>query len=228
MTFLRLVPGSSHFGAADGLEVWDLPSAATICRNLIEAYHVLCYFTHFPVDEDMKGFRTLLWEYHEEFERHEMLCAGVKGSNHLPAIAQELQQRRCRLELSPVFRRLNGKLQKDLLRGKYFKLESAIDLSRQAGICEDYYRSQYKYCCAYAHSAPFSFSQSRDFRRRTEEAKQLFTTLVQCATGYVALALRDFVGQFPEQKGELGDEAIGLILRWEGILSSWDSHSVNP
>jgi hypothetical protein len=221
ITLLRLIPGSSCFTPAGSFAVWDLSAVASQCRSLMEAYFLLCYLVNDPAEDGKKEFRQRLWEYHEEFERHEMLRVALPNAASLPKVAQELASRRARLEANPHYQRLSAGHRKALLAGSSFKIESAIELSRMAGISENYYRSWYKYCSAFAHSAPFAIAHLDSFRAGTEEAKRILDTLVRLASGYCAVAIRDFVSLFPDQQSSLGQKMKESISRWEGILE-WE------
>lgn len=221
MTFLRLIPGSSYYGPANQWAVWDLSAAASQARNLIEAYHLLCYLVHEPQEEPKKQFRQLLWEYHEEFERHAMLQAAVPDSRNLPQVAQEVAARQARLEGSPIFQALSPGNRQRLLEGRDFKLDGPIELSRKAGVSEYYYRSNYKYCSAFAHSAPFSISQLDAFKAGSPKAKEVMGTLVSLAAGYAALAIRDFATLFPDQLVALDEKTKDAIAFWESLLQ-WE------
>src|SRR5580765_5980528 len=73
ISLLRCIPSSSFYAPARHLNVWDLSSASSLCRNLIEAYCVLVYVASNPGDDEERQFRQALWEYHGVFERHEVL-----------------------------------------------------------------------------------------------------------------------------------------------------------
>jgi hypothetical protein len=227
LTFLRLIPGSSSFGPAQNLAIWDLSAAASQCRNVIEAYYLLCYLVFNTSDKSETDFRQALWEYHEEFERHEMLRSAISDSKHLPSVEQELKRRQARLEASSFFSALTSGHRRQLLDGRNFKLESSIELSRKAGISEAYYRAQYKYCSAFAHSAPFALSQLDDFRADTPEAKQVLGTLVDTTLAYCTISIRDFISLFPDEKTASDPWVSQMILSWENILR-WEKSPFFP
>ena len=187
-TFLRILPQSSYYAPVKGLAVWDLSAAATQCRCLLEAYHVLVYLIHQPTSPEECDFQRLLWDFHREHERHEMLRAGVSDSRKLAGVAQ------------------------------------TVTALRKAGISENYYRSNYKYCSSYAHTAPFSISQLRHFEAGDPEAENLMTTLVGFACAYSAMALRDFSALFPAEMLSLGAEVRKIIAIWEEVLR-WEKSS---
>jgi len=217
-TFLRLIPGSSYHGPVKGYAIWDLSAAATQCRCLVEAYHVLVYLIHEPTAPEERAFQQLLWNYHCELERYKMLKAAIPDSINLPRVVQTVAVLRSKLEADHYFLTLSSGHRKQILAGEFFKLDDNVALSRKAGISENYYRSNYKYCSAFAHTAPFSISQLRDFTAGDDEAKDLMETLVGCACAYSAMAVRDFAALFPDQMLKLSPEIRRIIAIWEGIL----------
>ncbi|MDD2763669.1 MAG: DUF5677 domain-containing protein [Opitutaceae bacterium] len=224
LTLLRVVPGSPHFGPVGKYAVWDLSAIVSLCRCLIESYYVLCYLRYEPTDADQKQFRQWLWEYHEQFERHEMLRTVLPGAQSLPSVKRELDGRRVRLEGSPIFKALSTGEQRELIEGKKFKRESAVELSRQAGISEKYYRAQYKYCSTFTHSAPFAISQLDAFRAGSDEANEVLKVPVSLAVAHSALAVRDFLTMFPDAAGGLNRSSQELIHFWEEIMK-WENSS---
>ena len=227
MSFLRVIPGSRFNAAADKFYLWDLSAAASLCRNLIEAYYVLFYLNTEPADEEEREFQEALWEFHASSERHEMFLAALPDSTKLPSVAASLVKKRERLEKSGLFQKQTPQHQKILLSGKKFKLPDNIELSRAAGISEKYFRSQYKYCCTFAHSSPFSISQLDSLQAGTPEAEQLFRMLANLATGYTALAIRDFTQKHPDQQAALSGNVRKCIAIWEDTLRWEKSSSFN-
>jgi hypothetical protein len=223
-TFLRLIPGSSYHGPVKGYALWDLSAAATQCRCLIEAYHVMVYLIHEPTAPEVHAFQQLLWQYHCEFERHEMLRAALPDSCKLADVAQTVASLRAKIEADLFFKTRSPHHQKRILNGDFFKLDDNIMLSRKAGISENYYRSTYKYCSAFAHTAPFSIYQLRHFKAGDDEAKHLMKTLVGFACAYSAMAVRDFAALFPVQMLNLSSEVQKIIEIWENILR-WEKSS---
>jgi hypothetical protein len=223
VSFLRVIPGSRLYTPASDLRLWDLSAAASLCRNLIEAYYVLLYINSDPADEADREFQEALWEYHAAFECHEMLSVALPNSTKLPGAAALLGKRRQQLEQCLVFQRQSLPHRKMLLAGKKFKLPDNIELSKAAGISEIYFRSQYKYCCTFAHSSPFSISQLDSFRAGTPEAERLLGMLVDLATGYTAIAIRDYSRRFPDQRDLLPANVRECIQIWEETFK-WENN----
>lgn len=223
MTLLKCIPGSPYYAPAGKYAIWDLSSVVSLSRTLTETYYVLCYLSHKPTEQSEQEFQQLLWVYHEQFERYEMVATTIPDSKYLPSLRAELEERRKRLEQSPPFLRLSSKFQMKILdEGKAFKLPSSIELSKLVSISEAYYRGQYKYCSAYAHCAPFSISQLDKLRADSPEATELFKFPMRMALGYSALAIREFTAMFPDVKSNLDPRTLKLIDFWSEILK-WDN-----
>ena len=228
VSFLRVIPGSRFYAAADKRLFWDLSAAASLCRNLIEAYYVLFYLSTEPANKEEQEFQEALWEFHAVSERHEMILTALPSSQKLPEIEAALVTKRERLERSSIFQGKSAGYQRLLLSGKNFKLPDNIELSRAAGISEFYFRSQYKYCCTFAHSSPFSISQLDSLQAGTPEAERVFRMLVNLTTGYTACAIRDFIRKHPDQQETLSDNVLQSIAIWEDTLKWEKSPSFNP
>jgi hypothetical protein len=59
ISFLRLNPKSSYH-RKDPPDLWDLPSAATLSRNLIESFYVLAYLVETPAEHEERDFQKVL------------------------------------------------------------------------------------------------------------------------------------------------------------------------
>jgi hypothetical protein len=134
ISFLKLIPKSSFFTFTKGLSIWDLSSAASLARNIMESYCVLYYVGIDKPSEGEREFRELLWEYHDAFERHEMLRISLPSSANLSDIAALFETVKGRLQNSPYFKKLSPGHQENLLRGNDFKILSNVVLCKRAGI----------------------------------------------------------------------------------------------
>jgi len=218
MTLLRLIPSSSSFSSAGQWAVWDLTSIASLCRNLIEDYYVLCYLINAPANEGEREFIQALWKYHEQHNREKMLSTGVSNSIHLPNVSDELNTRLQTLKITTKFQSLPEKHRNNLIKGKSFKLESAIELSKKAGISECYYRTEYKYCSNFSHCSPFAIFQLDQFKAGSEKALELLEPLIFSASAFSAISIRDFIKIMPDQNHELSDALHDKIKLYEEVL----------
>lgn len=221
VSFLKLTPASEFCAARKGMIPWDISSASSIGRNIMEAYHSLVYVLDEPENEDERIFRRLLWEYHCDFERYEMIRIGIPDSKFLPELKESLKNAANSLRSTPHFQGLSEGFRAKLIDGKDFKTLGPVELSRKAGISELYYRSQYKYCSAFAHTAPYSISQLSAFEVGMPEGETIFRVSVERVTGYMALTIRDVAREF-ESFDSLPDSLKDCIMTWEGTLG-WEA-----
>jgi hypothetical protein len=56
---LRLLPISSFYRPIENLEVWDIPSVASLARNIIETYHVFFYIVEGVSEPELEARQTL-------------------------------------------------------------------------------------------------------------------------------------------------------------------------
>ncbi len=227
LSLLRLLPSSSHYSAAKGRRVWDAPSAASLTRNIIESYCILYYVGIDTVTPEENLFREYLWDYHETFERFEMVRIGLPHSPNLKELEAIRDAAQSRLQGTPHFQQLSSGHQTNLLAGKDFRVLSNVDICQRAGISENYYRSEFKFFSAYVHTAPFAISQGAVFRAGTPEAEQFFKRIFQSALGWMALTVRDFVKLFPDQQSVLGADVRECIGLWE-VMSTWEKQDGFP
>lgn len=221
ISLLRLVPSSRLCASSGGIKAWDLSSLATLVRHLMEAYYLQFYLTHDSCPDDEREFRRLLWNYHSAFERRQVLRAAIPESSGLPGLEAHVHSLRQQMEAHPVFQGHSECRQRRLVQGRDFLLRSRDELSRGAGISEDYCRAQYKYCSNFAHSSPFSISTLDLFRAGDEDSERVMGVLVSLATGYLAKAVRDFVRLFPDQESTLSPLSTETVGMWQEILK-WD------
>lgn len=225
LSILRLVPGSHYCIQKPHIELWDLSSVASLCRNLMETYYVLHYLTSTPQEGEEAEFRIALWEYHKEFERLNMLTSGVPNSRRLPEVQERLGKAKQRLEKTVIFKRSSRGDQNEILKAKDFKRANLASLAQSARISESYHRAQYRYCSAFSHSAPFSISHLDGFKAATPDASKLLENLVELCVGYMVFGIRDFTNFFPDAKADLPSDWQRLLDYWETI-HKWEENAV--
>ena len=220
-SFLRLIPKSTHYAASGGRRVWDISSAASLSRNIVESYCTFFYVAIDEVTDEENLFRERLWEYHAAFERHEMFRIGLPHSTHLSQMKGILEEEKKQLEGTVHFQKLSSAYQARLLEGKQFRVLDNVAVCQRARISENYYRADFKFCSAYTHTSPFAISQGAVFRAGTPETEQVFDRIVQSTIGWMALAVRDFARLFPDQEPCLAQDVKECIELWEKIFK-WE------
>lgn len=219
--FLKFIPDSSWFIPAKGLAIWDVGSASSICRNVMEAYFSFAYMALPGFPEQEPGFKRVLWEYHDAFERHAALKIGLPASQAVQTLDGNLAKARDRVLKSPYFQNLSEGHRNNLLNGEQFKLLDNVELSRRVGIHPDYYRMQYKNCSAFTHTAPFSISLMQAFVPGSEKAQAVIRMLVATVCVFMVFGLRDFDKVFHSVGANLTPE-LQEIIRFVESLARWD------
>jgi len=220
---LRLIPISSFYRPIDGLDAWDLPSVASLVRNIIETYHVFFYITE-DVSDDEREAREALWRFHETAERLKALQLGVPCSKRIEQLEKEYIERRTRLEASAFFQKLPNKQRTNLLSARDSKFSSQSEIADRAGVSRKYLASCYKYCSNFIHTSPMSVAMMNAFRAGTPEGSQRFKYVSEIATAFMALTIRDFVRLAPDQRDSIEPKIWDTIRIWEGVLRDWEKN----
>jgi hypothetical protein len=220
IAMLRFIPRSRYYGPSADLRVYDLPSAAALARTVIESYAVFFYLCVEPVCEEEAVFRKLLWLYHEEIERLEMLKFSNPQSSNIGKIQAKLIECKNRLEGCSWFLSLDEDLKRKAIDGKRARFEGNAATLGKAGISANYYQSIYKYLSNFVHTTAFSISQMVATRIENPEAFHAFDHVARLASGFMLFAVRDF----KRLNGELqiNNELISRALQlWEEIFK-WE------
>lgn len=218
---LHSLPGSRFYGPIGGMRVNDITVAASHCRNLMECYYVLSHLLQVPSSADRDEFDRLLWNFNCAHERYEVLriLNADRDSDALKKAEKLRDDSKRQFEQSVHLRSLSGGHQEKVLKGETFKLDSSIELSRISGVSEMFYRSHYKYCSNFVHCTPFSVLQMDSARMGSRESEVAFGNFRRIASGYMALAVRDFCALFSDQEIPLNLKDV--IGTWEGVFK-WE------
>src|SRR5216684_7639277 len=181
ISLLRLIPISSFYHPVEKLDAWDLPSVASLVRNIIETYHVFFYITEDVPDVEREA-REALWRFHETAERLKALQLGVPSSKGIEKLKKEYSKRRARLEASTFFQTLPKKQRTNLLNARDSKLSSQSEIAERAGVSRKYLASCYKYCSNFTHTSPMAVSMMNAFRAGTPEGRERFKYVSELAT----------------------------------------------
>jgi hypothetical protein len=224
ISLLRLVPVSSFYRPVEKLDVWDLPSVASLVRNIIETYHVFSYIVE-EVSESELEARQALWRFHETAERLKALQLGVPSSKGIDELKKDYLRRKSRLEKSPCFRALSKKQRKSLLNGRDSKFLTQNEIAERAGVSLKYLASCYKYCSNFIHTSPMAVAMMNTFRAGTLVGLERFKYVSDLATAFMALTIRDFVRLVPDEHDSIDPATWDTIYVWEGVLKNWEENA---
>ncbi len=222
LSVLRLTPGSDFCPRIRGILSWDLPSVASLSRNLMESYFTLHYMLAALSTSREESLRENVWRYHETFERLKMLHLGVPSSAMIRGLEADLALTRRTIEQDQLFINLPKDLRSRVLKGEAARLKTNEELCGGAGISFAYFKSLFKYGSNHTHSSPFSIAQMDSFRPNDLEGVRVFHLAVKTAISFLALGIRDFVRAFSDQSGSLSTDENRLLAIWEEVVK-WDS-----
>lgn len=223
ISLLRLIPISSFYRPVEKLDAWDLPSVASLVRNIIETYHVFFYVVE-NVSDSERDAREALWRFHETAERLNMLQLVVPSSGGIEQLKKEYSKRKARLEASPLFQSLSRKQRTNLLNARDSKFSTKSEIADRASVSRRYLASCYKYCSNFTHNSPMAVAMMNAFRAGTPEGRQQFKYVSELATAFMGLTIRDFVRLVPDHGTQIDEETWDIIRIWERTLKDWDKH----
>lgn len=218
IAILKLLPKSAFYVAVNNMEIWDISSVCTLARSLIDTYNAFHYLIIEEVDKHKLEFRFTLWRLHSECERLEMLELIRSKSSRLDEIRKNIEGLRRELKSNKFYKSLDSKTQKKFSSGEKGIFLTNSQISKNAGINPTYYKAVYKYLSNYVHTYPFSVSQIASFKAGDPESLGLLKTVVGYCTGYLCLAVRDFIKLVPDQLSNLSPDIIKTIGDWEYIM----------
>ncbi|MBI2485555.1 MAG: hypothetical protein HYW01_01065 [Deltaproteobacteria bacterium] len=218
ISILRLLPKSSLYVATNNVAIWDISSVSILTRSLIDAYYAFYYLVVDKIDKNESDFRLILWKLHAECERLKMLEL-IKSSNpRISDIRKNIGQLRKQLEANKFFQSLDSRNKKHYINGKKGIFLTHSQISENAGINPDYYKAVYKDLSNYVHTYPFSISQIALFRAGQPASLALFKPVVDYCSGYLCLAIRDFIKLVPDQLNNFSHHIIETMKHWEYIM----------
>ena len=178
------------------------------------------YFGVEKVSEPEGVFRSLLSQYHAQFQQLEIHTDSKMPAELLVSLQAMRDKARSALEQNEYFRNLREDWRKTLIKNP-----SRIDLpdiSKRAGISPGYHHSSYEFCSSFVHGSLYAMELTESVNLQTGEGKVFFEQLTDILSGYVALAIRDFKELFPalpelEPRLVLLGRVWSMIVRWENI-----------
>jgi hypothetical protein len=218
-SILRLTPGSTFYQPIGTMQLWDLPSVASLSRNLVEASFVLHYLSaRLPASN--AELREVVWRYHEKSEVYKMLKNGSPRSQRLEELKKNVEALREKIESHPAFQAFPKKFQKRVLFGEIAKLQTNEELCRDSGIDPGYYNCVFKYGSNHTHSSPFCFTEMDKFRADEEPQREegMLWMSLQGAAGFLAFAIREFIKIFPDQEKVINPDEQYRLAFWEQVL----------
>jgi len=220
LSIRKLLPDSGVVPGAEfhGIEVHrrmfcDVSSAASLCRNLVEASNRLYYLAIEPVSETEAAMRLAISNFHAVSGQIYILRhLGMQGEA-LEDLKSERAQIRVSLESFSEFQKLDKRVKDAIFAGRRGEHLSQAEIAERRGRNIAAFKADYKYLSSHIHSDAFSLvdlSIGKAGGLMTEATRQRFIGIMRHATNYVALSVRDMNGLFPQfRMTKEGSERIG-------------------
>lgn len=189
--------------------VIDFSSIIVLTRAAFENYLTFHYLFVAPNNEEEKRFRFLAW-----------VIGGLDRTKYKPAFEEDIkkweeevqmiEEMRKKIEDNAFFKGLHVNNQKQVLNGKW-RLPGWFELATDAGFNETFFRQQYMFLCAYAHSNRQSVLQIQQLRTLNDQRE-----MVQGSIGILTVILAkytyDYVQIMPTLKEKVNLNAPEYML----------------
>lgn len=148
------------------LDHWDLTSAATLTRNIIECYFNF-YYLCVEIKDDNEEWRCRwnLLNLHDCTSRIQLFSL-IKDEEEVNGFKAQREELVKRLLANAFFNSLPEKRRNHLLKGDKAYLCSLEDMAEKKGISRDNFKYMYKFLSIQTHSFPASFYRAGDERGR--------------------------------------------------------------
>jgi hypothetical protein len=169
MAVRRLLPDIPAPDPMPGVQIWDLPSIAILTRTIIDNYLMFFYLAVQSISTEEADFRILVWKYHGEHRRVQMLDL-IESKNPLAEqVRRDHDSLKSNIVSHPMFQTLGPEVKKRISSGNEPSIRNNAQISGDAGISEAYHRATYHRLSSYVHSHSFALSQMGSVRGISED-----------------------------------------------------------
>ena len=207
-------------------ELWDISSLAALARSEIDAYYVFFYVAMDEVNPVLKSFRWLVWDYHAESRRLKKLQLIGSTSPAVAEIVTLVNELKAKIMRHEIYLNLEAHEQKKLRDAKEAVLSTNTELSGKARIDEAYYKNVFMFLSSYVHSHPFSVEQLTIFRAGDDDSLNLIKIVIEYASIYLSLSLRDFTVLVPGACDFIDEETQNIIDIWVGVVNDFTKNKL--
>lgn len=202
-------------------ELWDLSSASTVARSLIETYDALSYIGAHKADAAEREFRLILWDLHDQKRRLAMLLKIGSEDPRVDGIRHRTLDVSATLIAHPFYRTTSKKFQVDVSKGNVPPFHLSQEERNQAsGIDHDYYSTATIFLSQYVHSFPFSLHQLMNFRAGQEDAIRLSSMPLQYSMPFLAKATSDMLTICPEATAVSNPKVDRILSTWHEVATN--------
>jgi len=157
----------------------DPGSINVLCRAALESYLVLYYVFFEAVDKNELELRYDIWLRQGTLIRIKQIPILVQHRNLYESAKRDDEKLKNNIENNPHFKRLNARVQKEILTGKDWRIPikkndkcmrpSFSDIAIAAGIPTDMAKINYDFLSGYSHSGSLGVQQVHQAKREDEK-----------------------------------------------------------
>lgn len=202
-------------------ELWDLSSACTIARAVIEAYDAMAYIVLGTDDQVERTYRILLWELHDYDRRVKMLeSIGSTSPDYIKTVS-DAEGVRKKIKISAHHSNVSPGIKKKMdERDAPAFLLGRKERCIAANINFDYYNTVTMHLSQYVHTLPFAVHQLFSFKAGGSSELHLMSLPLQYTLTFLAQAIqcirKIFGAVVPEPSPDMANTLIvraGIVER---------------
>lgn len=137
-------------------EIWDVSTVASHARSILEGYLLFRYLADAPSDMDTQRAYVQVMHLYDCMKRINIL-PHVLSNEDIEGFKAQAEEIRARLEGIEYFQRLDPKLKKDLLAGKWLMITPKKDLIAALDIDQKDFDFFWNYLSQYTHVLSFTY-----------------------------------------------------------------------
>ena len=209
VSLLALAPRSRF--APRHFEHFDCSSAASIARNIAEAYLTFFYLCVDDIDPEEWHFRLTLIQLHDCVSKLKIFRDFDPDDKTLPDLEQQAAERREHLASLPRFRALSEKEQSHWLKGERAIFLNQNQILERMNVKVNHFRGMYRFLSSHVHTLPLAFyrmgerDQGRGVESDTEKA--YIAVALEFAEETGRKATIEMQALFPEIPGETSTDS---------------------
>lgn len=190
-SYLRLLPNSPlYFGKE---EHWDIPSIASLTRNIMENFNVYYYLSVEKTEDDERILRLTICELHSEVERLKMYFELEVDQQTIDNQKKKTDTLRAEIIKNTFFQQMDELKKIDILKGNkaYYLSHKEITRRVKLGIEDKEIDFIYRYTSNFIHTSPFSMERFGSKEQNSnEEAKETAEQLIKITNLFLEYTLK--------------------------------------
>ncbi|OGS71542.1 MAG: hypothetical protein A3F91_08360 [Flavobacteria bacterium RIFCSPLOWO2_12_FULL_35_11] len=194
----------------------DFASIAILTRASLETYLTLNYIFISTTDKDELRFRFLCWDLAGFLERADHTPTNQEHKDKQTQEKKSIKTITEELKNTNAFKNLSTKRQKLATNGQWRLNNSWVQLAVMAGFSERFFKQQYKFLCAYAHSSRLSIIQIQQIKE-LEAQKEMALASISVLMVIIAKFMFDYIHLIPELNEIKNEPEYAIIAAWKMI-----------